>query len=150
MQHESRVDLLVPFVEKEDAKALGARWDSQRKLWYAPPGADLQDLDRWVPRDFRLPTTQVAGTDGEAERGITLTELLSRVKTIIDRELPGPEWVKAEISELRGKNGHLYPSLAERNERGDVLAKTSAMIWRDSAESITRKFVEATGAGLKT
>src|SRR3954453_3469440 len=112
MKHESRVDLLVPFVEKEDAKALGARWDSQKKLWYAPPGADVQGLKRWLPKDFRLLPgengTPSGTANSEAERGITLTELLFRVKSVIDRELPGPEWVKAEISELRVKNGHLY------------------------------------------
>src|SRR4051794_17290032 len=156
MQNGSRVDLLVPFVEKEDAKALGARWDAQKKLWYAPPGADVQGLKRWLPKNFLLlpaedgTTSGSASPDPEAERGITLTELLFRLKTVIDRELPGPEWVKAEISELRVKNGHLYLSLAERNERGDVLAKTSAVIWRNCAETINLKFVEATGEGLKT
>src|SRR4051812_49170269 len=147
MQHESRVDLLVPFVEKEDAKALGARWDARKKLWYAPPGADVQGLKRWLPKNFRLPpvddgtTSESTGPDPGAERGITLTELLFRVKAVIDRELSGAEWVRAEISELRVKNGHLYLSLAERNERGDVLAKTSAVIWRDCAEIVARKFV---------
>jgi hypothetical protein len=28
--------LNVPFMEKDVAKNLGARWDPQKKLWYAP------------------------------------------------------------------------------------------------------------------
>jgi exodeoxyribonuclease VII large subunit len=54
------------------------------------------------------------------------------------------------ISELRGKNGHLYLSLTERNERGDVLAQVKGVIWRNRAEAITVKFEEATGGVLKS
>lgn len=31
-----RIDLTVPFAEKDEAKRLGARWDGERKLWYVP------------------------------------------------------------------------------------------------------------------
>ncbi len=30
----TRVDLRVPYSEKDDAKALGARWDASIKKWY--------------------------------------------------------------------------------------------------------------------
>ena len=52
----TRVDLLVPYVEKEDAKALGARWDEDRKVWYAPPGIDLRRSTRWLPKGFTPPS----------------------------------------------------------------------------------------------
>ena len=58
--------------------------------------------------------------------------------------------MRAEISELRGKNGHLYLSLTERNERGDILAQVKGVIWRNRAEPIAAKFENATGEGLKT
>jgi hypothetical protein len=29
-----RIDLRVPYSEKDDAKALGARWDPSAKKWY--------------------------------------------------------------------------------------------------------------------
>ena len=32
-----RIDLNVPFMEKEIAKELGARWDSVARTWYLPP-----------------------------------------------------------------------------------------------------------------
>lgn len=38
----------VPFPEKDEAKALGARWDPEAKRWYAPR-ADVPELDRWAP-----------------------------------------------------------------------------------------------------
>ena len=30
------------------AKALGAKWDADKKLWYAPTGTDLKPLERWT------------------------------------------------------------------------------------------------------
>src|SRR4051812_24140622 len=110
MRLEVRVDLNVPFVEKDDAKALGARWDGQRKLWYAPPGADLANLKRWAPKDLGLVSPD-QDIEAGSDRGVSLTELLSRVRAVIDKGLPDAVWVRAEISELRGKNGNLYPSL---------------------------------------
>ena len=53
-------------------------------------------------------------------------------------------------AELRGKNGHLYLTLCERNDQGDILAQIKGIIWRNRAEGITAKFEEATGEGLKT
>lgn len=42
------VYLNVPYHEKEEAKALGARWDPVRWAWYVPPGVDLRKFDRWA------------------------------------------------------------------------------------------------------
>jgi hypothetical protein len=45
-----RIDLNVPFHEKDAAKRLGARWDADRKTWFAPDGADLGAFERWLPK----------------------------------------------------------------------------------------------------
>lgn len=45
--------LHVPFAEKGQARAAGAKWDADAKLWYAPEGADLARLDAW--RTARTP-----------------------------------------------------------------------------------------------
>jgi len=42
-----RTDLAVPFAEKDQAKALGARWDPARKIWYVTDPADLAPFARW-------------------------------------------------------------------------------------------------------
>src|SRR3954468_5499984 len=103
----TRIDLAVPFTRKEEAKALGARWDADRRTWYAPPGTDLRGFDRrWLPRGCEpdpesKPPFTVASA--EPEKGISLSELLNRLKCVIDREMPEAVWVRAEISELRGK-----------------------------------------------
>jgi len=151
MTSNTRIDLKVPFVEKDQAKVHGARWDRDNQTWYAPPGTDLEKLKRWLPKGVLDETPDPAPTSAkETEKGIALTELLGRVKGVIDEGFPKAVWVRAEISELRGKNGHLYLTLTERNERGDILAQVKGIIWKNRAEGITAKFEEATGEGLKT
>ena len=44
-----RVVLAVPFEEKNLAKAAGAKWDRDEKVWVAEPGADLARLSQWIP-----------------------------------------------------------------------------------------------------
>jgi Domain of unknown function (DUF5710) len=39
--------LEVPFGEKEDAKVLGARWDSKEKKWYKI--GSTKGLEQWLP-----------------------------------------------------------------------------------------------------
>ncbi len=77
------------------------------------------------------------------------TDLLTKVKRVVEHGLPDAVWVRAEVSELRGKNGHLYPTLTERDERGEILAQCKGAIWKSRAEPITAKFEEITGEGLK-
>lgn len=43
-----RVDLDVPFSDKDQVKRLGARWDSTWKVWYVPAGVDALQLKNWI------------------------------------------------------------------------------------------------------
>lgn len=45
-----RMDLKVPFAEKDEAKKLGARWDAARKTWYVQDKTDLTPFARWSPQ----------------------------------------------------------------------------------------------------
>jgi exodeoxyribonuclease VII large subunit len=146
----TRIDLKVPYAEKDQAKIHGAQWDTENRTWYAPAGTDLRNLKRWLPNGFLTETPApepIAPT--KAEKGVSLSELLGQIKAVIDKGFPSAVWVRAEISELRGKNGHLYLTLTGRNERGDILAQVKGVIGRNRAEAITAKFQEATGDGIK-
>ncbi|MEA4896386.1 MAG: zincin-like metallopeptidase domain-containing protein [Oscillospiraceae bacterium] len=50
-----KIYLAVPYREKDRAKAAGAKWDTQAKLWYAPEGADMTKLGAWLPRQEPTP-----------------------------------------------------------------------------------------------
>jgi hypothetical protein len=40
--------LNVPYAEKDEARALGARWNPTRKKWYVPDGVALAPFERWL------------------------------------------------------------------------------------------------------
>ena len=44
-----RINLVTPFAEKDEAKAMGARWDAAKKCWYIVDIADLTPFLRWIP-----------------------------------------------------------------------------------------------------
>jgi len=46
----SRIDLQVPFSEKDEARRLGARWDPGQRVWYVPANVDPTPLEKWRPR----------------------------------------------------------------------------------------------------
>lgn len=43
-----RTELNVPYAVKDKAKALGAKWDAVREVWYVDPGSDLKPFDMWI------------------------------------------------------------------------------------------------------
>lgn len=47
---DPRVDVNVPFAEKEKAKLLGAKWDARKKTWYFPNGLPAEYPNSWVSR----------------------------------------------------------------------------------------------------
>jgi hypothetical protein len=56
---ESKIYLNVPFTQKDEAKALGARWDAVQKKWHAPADKDFTLFARWQmePGAATLPKT---------------------------------------------------------------------------------------------
>ena len=44
-----RVDLNVPFDQKNAAQQLGAKWDAARKTWFVPDGQDASKFLQWLP-----------------------------------------------------------------------------------------------------
>lgn len=61
-----RINLTTPFAEKDAAKALGARWDSARKIWYIVDPQDLAPFMRWIP-DMDV-AQEGASSNGDAEK----------------------------------------------------------------------------------
>jgi phage/plasmid primase-like uncharacterized protein len=46
---DDRTYLAVLYAEKDDAKALGAKWDRQAKAWFVPAGMDLDAFGARLP-----------------------------------------------------------------------------------------------------
>jgi len=61
-----RIDLRVPYREKDEAKRLGARWDPAARIWFVPEDLELARFARWLPTYFvpnvRAPSYMVAAS----------------------------------------------------------------------------------------
>ena len=86
---------------------------------------------------------------------LSLYELNSLVRDVIDASLPDSYWVEAELSEAReGYGGHCYMELIEKDERSNTpIAKAHAACWRNRWMLIKPHFERITGqrihAGMK-
>lgn len=67
--------LTVPFAEKDQAKALGARWNAAQKKWYVPDGANSALFDKWHPQATAgsAPGSSAPKGPSMMEVGLTIT-----------------------------------------------------------------------------
>lgn len=56
-----RVNLRVPYAEKDEAKSLGARWDIARKTWYVVDVEDLAPFLVWIQPGELLKASKKSG-----------------------------------------------------------------------------------------
>ena len=68
--------LRVPYAEKDEAKALGARWNKERKVWYVPDGAAATPFERWIAPG-QAPGSAAAGGAAKPGRVDTLPGKIS-------------------------------------------------------------------------
>lgn len=84
------------------------------------------------------------------EEFCSLSELLERVKGVLDSGFPDQYWVIAEIMELH-ENRHCYLELIEKNEENDsLLARIRATIWASRYSMLSPFFESAAGIPLKS
>ncbi len=85
-----RINLKTPFAEKDTVKALGARWDAAKKLWYITDVADLTPFLRWIP-DVQAATEETAASAGKpADSSATLPSSKAQGGTITKPSAPLP------------------------------------------------------------
>jgi hypothetical protein len=63
--------LNVPYAEKDQARALGAKWNPTRKTWYVPPGVALEPFAAWLPKEGAAPKAPKARVDSYAGKPVT-------------------------------------------------------------------------------
>lgn len=51
-----RVDLQVPFRDKDEARKLGAKWDAAKGVWYVENLEKLEPFLRWMPAHLTVPS----------------------------------------------------------------------------------------------
>ena len=149
--------LLAAYKDRERVKALGARWDPERRQWYVPEGRDIAPFAAWLPADVRAALSEVSASAGTEValpvKGVSLSTLLAAVAQAVAQAYRVGEWVRVEVVKADIRKGHVYLELTERSPSGEVLAQARAMIWADTANQIVPAFERATGvvmgAGIK-
>lgn len=140
------IELNVPFLEKDEVKRLGARWNSSSKRWYIPAGVNCEPFVRWLPDDIDLSSVIAVNQD---KTEYSLSAFLFKISDVVQKNFTTATWVSAEISELRLNKGHLFITLVEHDALGNMIARTSARIWQTQVETINNKFMQGTGANLE-
>ena len=89
-----------------------------------------------------------------SDKHITLYELNSLLREVIECEMPNEYWVEAELSECRESRGHCYMELIQKDEQNATpIAKASAKCWASKWMIIRPYFERTTGqqlhAGMK-
>lgn len=147
--------LEVPFSEKDQAKALGARWNAVEKKWYVPDELhdQLADFAKWhnpsqTQQINESPLSVGAVPANEAEKGISLSQLMGQVQSVLRSGFAGAVWVKAEIANIQERRGHYYLELSESAESGQSIASCRAMIWQGAASRLLSAFEQTTGTPL--
>ncbi len=69
--------LNVPYAEKDEAKALGARWNPTKRRWYVPDGVATAAFAKWAGQgaDADAPAASSGKTGGRVDsyQGKTVT-----------------------------------------------------------------------------
>ena len=91
--------LVVPYREKDLAKAAGAAWDFQARRWYIGPKANVRTLQRWLPEN--VTRQQASGLSPENE----FAELLRVNGCIVDGHHPVMDGSKQRIKVEGDKAG---------------------------------------------
>jgi hypothetical protein len=47
--NSQRTYLNCPYDEKDACKAIGGRWDPEKKKWYVPTGINPAPFEKWLP-----------------------------------------------------------------------------------------------------
>ena len=146
----TRQYLVVPFKEKDQAKAAGANWDNTAKSWYVGKNADIHALQRWLPEN--VSAQQEPALNPEAE----FAELLRANNCIVDGNHPAMDGsthrIKVAGDKASEKSGfyvaHLdgHPAGYFKNNRTGIEAH-----WKAKGYSLTdeQKAVLVTQAAIK-
>ena len=136
--------LNVPFRERNEAKAKGARWDGETRKWFVPIGRDLEPFTSWLPVD----PAKLASQDlTDQNKGVPLSQLLAGVATAVEQAFRQGVWTTAEVVRVDGDT-HCYLELAERDSEGTLIAKARAIVWGRDVERVLGTFQRATGVRL--
>ena len=136
-EEPERQYLTVPYAEREEAKAAGAKWDGREKLWYIGPEGTRAGLAKWLPENAAAAAPKASPRE---EFAAVLRELggdLTGEHPIMD----GRPHRMATLDDDRGEKSMFY--IAHSDGRPAGYAKNNRtgeeQRWKASAVTMTRE-----------
>jgi exodeoxyribonuclease VII large subunit len=148
------------YPHKETIKALGARFNSEHKVWNLPNteanranvdalcrnlGGGCLDVDgiessapvTIAPQLIPVATTIVA----PAPLGLSVSQLMHKLHHVISDSFASPIWIIGEIQNFAGRGSGMFFNLAEPKQDASETATISvkATLWRSVLANITAK-----------
>ncbi len=125
--------LNVPFAQKDEAKALGARWNADKKKWYVPDGVDTTPFSRWTA------ATQQTSTSSTTEKNMLFVDLVpnSAWFSNMRSELTKEEWelvkkatfkTARNLCEICGDRGPQHPVECHERWHYDLQTKVQTLV----------------------
>lgn len=95
----ARTDINVPYAEKDEAKMLGARWDTANKTWYIPEGISIANFSKWLPvGNVNAPYWYIAQASGHCwkcgKETVMTSVLLPEGHQTLEQDDDGPVYWK--------------------------------------------------------
>ncbi|AUG55271.1 zincin-like metallopeptidase domain-containing protein [Thalassospira marina] len=108
--------LNVPYSEKNDAKALGAKWDRRAKSWYVQDDTDLKPFARWNEQTLEKPQSRMRPEEEFA--------LACRENGLVIEGLPTMDgkWHRVSVeSDRKGQKSGSYRGFIEGIPAGNIV-----------------------------
>ncbi len=88
-----KIYLSTKFQDKDRVKESGAKYDSEKKQWYAKQGTPLEKVQEWIPKDIQAKTEL---SEPHAEKLVDKTFLLVDYEEKETAKRMGAEWDKEQ------------------------------------------------------
>ncbi len=114
-QEQDKIYLAIPFKEKEQAKALGARWDKKQKSWYAPANVPAENFKKWQLNGTKAaPLKELAPQEEFAEF------LKSNMIELKGAPVMDGEWHRVSIEGEPSKKNASYRGFLDGRANGQI------------------------------
>lgn len=102
----ARTYLNVPYVQKDHAKQLGARWDASARRWYVPHGVDTAPFQRWLPVKNSKPVVKQQASRGASTEPRLTIELVPQTcwYSNVRSQVSSSDWEKLKRSTFQQAN----------------------------------------------
>ena len=139
---DNRLYLDVPIAEKDDVKALGGRWDPEKKLWFVAADQYKGSITKWLPKTLgrtnptveellhyaeRLMKAAFMGTD---QKAVLLLEIYHRAASGYQRKVL--DMARRGAGEWQDKD--MLDALEKAREKVEVAMKNYLLAVRTGAE----------------